>query len=128
MLTPYTGFIPPFTYIDVTQADGATTGDWVCLVYDQCNGFSMHNEWTGTYTATLTVEASNDPRCFPGHPDAANASFDDITASVTLTSPAGSAGDDIINGSAGRFAYVRLKIASVSGTGTFTSTFSAIGG
>jgi len=128
MLTPFTGRIPEFTYLDLTQADGATTGGWIWLSADQCNGCSFHNEWTGTYAATLTVEASNDSRCFEGHPDAANAAFDDITASVTLTSPVTGGGDDMITISNTRFAYIRLKLASVVGTGAFVSRCAGMSG
>jgi hypothetical protein len=128
MLAPFTGGIPEFEYINITEADGNTTGGWIWLAPDSCNGFSMHNEWTGTYAATLAIEASNDPRCFPDHPDTANANFDDITASIAPTDPAGAAGDEMVIVSDVRFSYVRLKLSGIGGAGTFICYFTGVGG
>ena len=120
-----TGNIPPFEYINIDQADSTTTGGWIPLSFDQCSKVSFHNEWTGTYAGTIAIHVSNDPRCFEGHPDAANAAFEDITSLLTITDPAGSAADDHINISDITFGYVRMKITFSAGTGTFISYFTA---
>jgi hypothetical protein len=123
MLTPITGGIPEFHYIDIDNTDGTTTGGWIWLAPDGCNGVSFHNEWTGTYQGTLAIHASNDPRCNPDHPDTANAAFDDITADVSPTDPPGAAGDEMVIISDVRFSYIRLKVTFVGGAGDFDTWF-----
>jgi len=124
MLTPYTGNIPSFSYIDIDQADGNTVGGWIPLQFDQCEKCTFHNEWTGTYAGTITIQVSNDPRCLEGHPDTANAASQDITTSCPITNPAGAAGDDDINISDVSFGYIRMTMTFSAGTGTFISYFS----
>jgi len=122
-LTPYTGVLQSVQYFDLDQADGTTTGGWIALQYDQVEKFSFHYEWTGTYAATIAIEVSNDPRCFEGHHDSANAASDDITSAINaitaITDPAGSAGDSNINVDDITFGWVRMGLSSISGTGTF---------
>lgn len=127
------GHIPPFTYIDTVTLDGTTTtatGPSVPLGPDAIEGFSLQNEWNtggGTLAATIKIEASNDPRAFPGHPDYADAVWIDLTAAVSPTDPTTGAGTAMEMVSDVRFEYLRMTVTRSSGTGTFKSTFSGHG-
>lgn len=108
-------------YIDqqseyISVSNGATTvGRW--LEMKHATGFSFHVENT-TNTGTITIQASNDPRCDLNHPDTANANSDDISADLTIPTVGGTM-DGYINVSNFRMRYVRLTWTNSSGTSAF---------
>lgn len=102
---------------------GATaTGKWIDLdmhKYDGSRdaGVCWEFEDAGN-TGTITIEASNDPRCYTDDLNGTtNADFDDISASITSPSIPTLAGaaDGFINISNIRFRFVRYKFTYSSG-------------
>lgn len=127
------GAIAPSVYIgdaDVGTAIAAITGNTVDMHLDGINGFTFHNVWTGTAAATLTFFGSNDPRArataqkgtIAAVPTgSASANWVDISASLTFTNPATGGGNDLVIISNTRFAFIRMVVASPSGSGNFNS-------
>jgi hypothetical protein len=127
------GAIPAFTYYSHATNAVTFTGTAIPLGYDGIDGCSWSTEWNfdGTHTlaGTITIEASNDPRAMPTHPDTANADWDDITALLSPgpTAITSGAGDStlIINNT--RFEFIRLVFTKSSGTGGLRIHFSGHG-
>lgn len=96
-------------------ASATTAGYSIPLWCDECTRVSIHTEF-GDVTGTWAVYASNDPRAFPGHPDYANADWDDVTASFGLTDPAGAAGDETTPYDNCNYDYIRVAYTHSAGT------------
>jgi hypothetical protein len=115
------GAIPAFTYYSHATNATTFTGTAIPLGYDGIDGCAWSMEWNfdavHTLAGTFTIEASNDPRAMPTHPDTANADWDDITSLLSPgpTNPAGTAGDAtlIINNT--RFEFIRLVFTKTAG-------------
>ena len=123
------GFMGPTKYI--TSADGATvTGGAIWIQPDNLSQWHFMVKWTGTLAATVTVEASDDPRARQTSGDTANAAWVDVTAACSsTTAPAGVAGTTIIRPSGAGdaltwAAFLRLKWTKTGGSGTFEAWFS----
>lgn len=110
----------------MSSSAATATGKWIDMYQHQWDGndcgVSFHFEETAG-TGTITIEASNDPRCNADDANGTtNAAFDDISAS--LTSPAiptvAGAGDGFVNISNLRFRFVRYKWTYSSGNGVHT--------
>lgn len=119
--------IVPYVYIgdkDEGTAIAAITGNTINMYLDGINGFTIHNAWTGTAGGTLTFFASDDSRARvtvdSGTGDAA-ANWVDITEDLTFKNPTTGGGNDMIIISNSRFAYLRMVVASPTGSGNFTS-------
>lgn len=116
----------PGVYI-ADAAVGTVTGPTRNMLPDNLNGWTFHNVWTGTATATLKFYGSNDPAANPrdesaaGVAAAAAAEWVEITSSVTNDDPAGSAGNDMVIISNSRFAFIRMDVTGTSGAGNFRS-------
>lgn len=97
-------------YIDQAAVVAASiTGGPIPLTLDDVQGISFHCVWDGDLTAALTVEASNDPKVGTDiNAGTSTADWEDITALLTVTDPAGSAGNTVINMSFGNYGWVRL--------------------
>lgn len=111
-------------YLSSTAA--SAVGPWIDMYKHQWDGndcgFSFHFEETAG-TGTITIEASNDPRCNADNDNGTStANYDDISASIT--SPAipavAGAGDGFINVSNFRMRFVRYRWAYSANNGVHT--------
>lgn len=119
--------ISPMRYDALGTGNAATfTGYWMPIFADACAGCSFAVHY-GAVVGTWKVEVSNDPRCYANHPDLASAKTVDITSALSITNPAGVAGNDIIVIGNLRVGYVRLSYTHTSGTDTMETYFCAVG-
>jgi len=122
------GTIPEMNYIaSQTISSGTVTGGSIPLSYDGINHLSFTNDWNdggGTLVATISFEASSDPRAFPGHDDYSSAKWTDVTSFFAPTHPTSGAAHAQESMAGATFGYVRMKVAWVSGSGTFHGMFS----
>jgi hypothetical protein len=85
--------------------------------------WSLHLEWTGTPTGTVTLWKSNKPSPSPDD----DADWVQDTA-ITFTSPAGSASKGGYEVGNSGFKFYRLKYVNASGSGTLSLWVHAKGG
>ena len=85
------------------------------------DNFSIHLEWTGTPTSTVTIWASNKP-----DPDEGDNDDDWVQdTSVSITGPAGAAGKFLVEAGNAGSRWYRIKIETSGGTGTFSAWVNA---
>ncbi len=134
------GGIPPTHYIKQTllgDGTGGTStsiqGGSIPIWPDGITGVSFNSvantadDASTDLVAAIKVEASNDPRASPEHPDHSSAVWEDVStefATTATTSGAGSANDNTSNI---RHPYIRWKATRSSGKGTYQVYFTGKG-
>ncbi len=140
------GYIPPFTYQDVLVSSGTvqsqpnltlgvTTaqGGSIMLGPDAVTGFTVQTWWNQlagdgqTLAATITIEASNDPRASTLSDEQSNAKWFNLTSQITKVDPTSGSGDYLIQVSDVRFEYLRMSLSSITGSGRFKAIFAGHG-